>query len=749
MEHTIEEETRFSATAPRSRGLQVRRIYGATLFLMTGAFLLFAVSSWLETRQSALKELAHASRMMRDSTAAVLAHQESMLRVLGRRLEDLGALHAPAEGRRLMDLMLSLNEVVAGFGLARPDGQLVLVSGVPPDHPLPNLLEQEASHAGLMEALDHDGMVVGRTYWFPLLERWLIPVRIALRDTRGDAVLVMAAGIDIDAETAMWNAIDIKPGMEVMVLRDDGFAQLVLPAGLPERAVTYGAPVAARPHAGGGDGGGLTVDMAIERYPLRVVARYGGATVAMTYARQMSVPLLLFTAAMVLGWVAFRLIRQKQQQYEDDLIRQATHDRLTRLPNRLMLEDRLRQEIRRAHRSGRPLAVMYVDLDQFKRVNDSYGHAVGDGLLLAAAQRLSACLRAGDTVGRLGGDEFLLLFPDLHSVADVQVLADRVLEAFDGRVLVEGRELFTTASIGVAMCPDDGADSGTLLQNADTALYRAKDAGRNGVRFFRQEYSRAATRRVVVEHALHLALEQNELRVVYQPKCDARSRRWMGAEALLRWHSATLGEVSPAEFIPVAEDTGLIAALGRFVLVRALEDLVQIHTIAPAFTMAVNVSVRQFSSPNLVTGVMDLLEEFGVAPAMLELEVTESIMAATVPQLDLLRDAGLRLAIDDFGTGFSSLSYLKRLPVTTLKLDREFVRDLETDAADKALLKAMIRLAQELDLETVAEGVETEGQAAFLQQQGVSQLQGYLLARPMAVEDLLVRLQAPAVANSR
>ncbi len=750
MEQKTEEDAEFPAAAPPSRGLQVRRIYGATVFLMTGAFLLFAVSSWFETRQSALQELAHASRMMRDSTAAVLGHQESMLRVLGRRLEDLGALHAPAEGRRLMDLMLSLNEVVAGFGLARPDGQLVLVSGIPPDRPLPNLREQEPSRTGLMEALDHDGMVVGRTYYFPLLERWLIPVRIALRDHRGDVVMVMAAGIDIDADMAMWNSIDVKPGMEIMVLRADGLPQLVLPARLPERAVTYGTPVAVGAAArGGDDGGGLTVDMAIERYPLRVVARYDGATVAMDYFRHMSVALLLFAAAMVLGWVAFRLIRQKQQQYEDDLIRQATHDRLTRLPNRLMLEDRLRQEIRRVQRSGCPLAVMYVDLDQFKRVNDSFGHAVGDGLLLAAAQRLSACLRAGDTVGRLGGDEFLLLFPDLHSVADVRVLADRVLEAFDGRVLVEGHELFTTASIGVAMCPDDGTDSGTLLQNADTALYRAKDAGRNSVRFFRPEYSRAATRRVVVEHALHLALEQEELRVVYQPKCDARSRRWVGAEALLRWHSATLGEVSPAEFIPVAEDTGLIAALGHFVLVRALEDLVHIQTIAPAFTMAVNVSVRQFNSPHLVTGVMELLEEFGVAPAMLELEVTESIMAATVPQLDLLREAGLRLAIDDFGTGFSSLSYLKRLPVTTLKLDRVFVRDLESDAADKALLKAMIRLAQELDLETVAEGVETAGQASFLQQQGVSQLQGYLLARPMAVDELLVCLEEPAARSSR
>ncbi|MDZ7752837.1 MAG: EAL domain-containing protein [Gammaproteobacteria bacterium] len=498
MEQTIQEETRFHVAPPRRRGLQVRRIYLATVFLMTGAFLLFAISSWIETRRTASNELEHASRMLHDATTVVLAHQESMLRVLGRRLED-----------------------------------------------------------------------------------------------------------------------------------------------------------------------------------------------------------------------------------------------------------RLRQEIARVGRSGRSLAVMYVDLDQFKRVNDSFGHTVGDGLLLAAAHRLNACLREGDTVGRLGGDEFLLLFPDLHSAADAQPLADRVLEAFDGRFLVEGRELFSTASIGVALCPDDGTDSGTLLQNADTALYRAKDAGRHGVCFFRQEYSRAATRRVVVENALHLALERDELRVVYQPKCDARSRRWMGAEALLRWHSATLGEVSPGEFIPVAEDTGLIAALGQFVLVRAVEDLVRIQAVAPDFTMAVNVSVRQFDSPNLVTGVVDLLEQFGIAPAMLELEVTESIMAATIPQLDLLREAGLRLAIDDFGTGFSSLSYLKRLPVTTLKLDREFVRDLETDPADKALLKAMIKLAQELDLETVAEGVETEGQAAFLQQQRVSQLQGYLLARPMPVDELLVRLQEPGRRSSR
>ncbi|MCG6965605.1 MAG: GGDEF domain-containing phosphodiesterase, partial [Chromatiaceae bacterium] len=301
-------------------------------------------------------------------------------------------------------------------------------------------------------------------------------------------------------------------------------------------------------------------------------------------------------------------------------------------------------------------------------------------------------------------------------------------------------ELFGTVSIGIALYPDDGSQTATLLQNADTALYRAKDEGRNCVCFFQPQHSMATARRTLVENALRNALERGEMRVEYQPKADGRSLAWESAEALLRWRSDDLGDVSPVEFIPVAEETGLIDVLGWFVLESALRDLQRIRELDPDFGMAVNVSVRQFRDAGFIPRLLEYLEGTGLPPGSLELEVTESIMAEAVPELEILREAGLRLAIDDFGTGFSSLSYLKRLPVTTLKLDREFVRDLETDNADRALITAMIAVARELELDTVAEGVETQGQLDFLRARNCSQLQGYRLGRPMPIGDLLAGL---------
>ncbi|MCB1788475.1 MAG: EAL domain-containing protein, partial [Gammaproteobacteria bacterium] len=428
------------------------------------------------------------------------------------------------------------------------------------------------------------------------------------------------------------------------------------------------------------------------------------------------------------------------REFEGNLIYQASHDALTGLPNRVLLEDRVMHDIARARRNKRRVAIMYLDLDQFKRVNDGFGHKTGDLMLRVCADRLLSNLRDADTVGRLGGDEFLVVLPDLSDATVVRTLAYRLLEDFRRPLRVQGRDLFSTVSIGVAVFPDDGERAEILLQNADTALYRAKDGGRDNVCFFQPQHSQAAARRTEVESALRDALVQDELSVVYQPKANGRTLQWDGAEALVRWHSGQLGDVSPAEFIPVAEDSGLIDAIGWFVIDSALRDLHRIRERVPDFGMAVNVSVRQFRDPTFIRHLLDRLHKADVPCHALELEVTESIMAEGVPELEALREAGLRLAIDDFGTGFSSLSYLKRLPVTTLKLDRAFVSDLETDNADRALITAIMAVARELDLDTVAEGVETQGQLAFLQARHCSHLQGYLLGRPMPLADLLDRL---------
>lgn len=750
-----------SATHPVSldlplRGLRgrssARLVYGSTMLVMLLAFLLFSVDTWMQTRSAFERELDHLNRTMVQTTEAVFANQESMLRLLGRRLEEVGALQDPERGRALVEQMMAINTWMAGFGLARPDGQLLLVSRVPPGRPLPNLMAREASRSGFEDALSRQDMVIGRTYFFPLLERWLIPVRLALRDAKGEVSLVMTAGINIDAATAMWNIIDfresIRAGMQVILVRDDGFVQLQLPARIAQREHLYAEPLGTGPmplEPSDIDDpwmrGHLARVRPLERLPMASVATVSPQEVRAAYFEAMFVPLTLFIAAQTLGWLFYRYLRRNQEAYERHLIHHATHDALTTLPNRLLLADRVNQDIARARRNRTHVAVMYVDLDQFKRVNDSFGHKVGDRLLRACAERLRQILRDGDTVGRLSGDEFLVVFPDLAEADRARGLAARIIEEFHRPFNLAGRELFSTASIGVALYPHDGDDADQLLQNADAALYQAKADGRNSFCFFEPRHNAATARRILVESALRSAIDKQELRVVYQPKAGGESLKWEGAEALLRWESGTLGTVSPAEFIPVAEETGLIDQLGWFVIDKVLEDLHWMRECMIDFGVAVNVSVRQFRDPEFIPQLLTRLRASGVPPGLLELEVTESIMAESIPQLGKLRDAGLRLAIDDFGTGFSCLSYLKRLPVTTLKLDREFVRDLEVDSADKALVTAMLAIAREFDLETVAEGVETDGQLAFLRAQRCSQIQGYLLGEPMPIDALLAELR--------
>ena len=722
---------------------QVGRIYAGTVGLLTVAFVLFAFNAWYATQRVFGNELEHANRLLRQSSEAVLAHEESVLRVLGRRLEEADALLYPERSRHLIDQMLEINTAMAGFGLVRPDGQLVLVSGVPAERNLPSLLDRAESREGFLSALQSDQMVIGRTYFFPLLQKWLIPVRLAMRNAAGEVVLVMAAGINIDSKEALWQAIEVKPGMQLALLRDDGYPQLVLPTSPDQREAVYAAPLTAHdgaPLMGSEDETALVRTERLGRYPLTVVTRYERQTLVDTYLRDMTMPALLYLIALAMGWLLFQYLQQKQREFEGNLIYQASHDALTGLPNRMLLEDRVMHDIARARRNKRRVAIMYLDLDQFKRVNDGFGHKTGDLMLRVCADRLLSNLRDADTVGRLGGDEFLVVLPDLSDATAVRTLAYRLLEDFRRPLRVQGRDLFSTVSIGVAVFPDDGERAEILLQNADTALYRAKDGGRDNVCFFQPQHSQAAARRTEVESALRDALVHDELSVVYQPKANGRTLQWDGAEALLRWHSGQLGDVSPAEFIPVAEDSGLIDAIGWFVIDSALRDLHRIRERAPDFGMAVNVSVRQFRDPTFIRHLLERLHKADLPCHALELEVTESIMAEGVPELEALREAGLRLAIDDFGTGFSSLSYLKRLPVTTLKLDRAFVSDLETDNADRALITAIMAVARELDLDTVAEGVETQGQLAFLQARHCSHLQGYLLGRPMPLADLLDRL---------
>lgn len=418
----------------------------------------------------------------------------------------------------------------------------------------------------------------------------------------------------------------------------------------------------------------------------------------------------------------------------------AHYDVLTGLPNRTQWNERAHQELRNAARQGDGLAVLFLDLDQFKAVNDSLGHPVGDQLLSGVARRFSACLRENDFLARLGGDEFVVLLPHLEYPEAAAVVARKLISALQAPMSIEGHELTVSASIGIAVYPSDGEDVSTLLKHADVAMYCAKDHGRNAYHYFKPEMDVHALERLMLENALRRAIERNELVLHYQPQVSADDARMLGCEALVRWQHPELGLLQPIQFIGVAEESGLILPLGNWVLATASRQLAAWQAEGLNLLMAVNISALQFRQSDFVDGVRRILAETGADPNRLELELTESALMQPTPEvlarMNQLREIGIRLALDDFGTGYSSLSYLKRLPIRRLKLDRSFVKDVPGDQEDVAIAMATLSLARDLGMDVVAEGVETEIQRQFLAERGCPVMQGYLFSRPLPVDEL-------------
>ncbi|MGH8808861.1 MAG: putative bifunctional diguanylate cyclase/phosphodiesterase [Noviherbaspirillum sp.] len=429
----------------------------------------------------------------------------------------------------------------------------------------------------------------------------------------------------------------------------------------------------------------------------------------------------------------------ERKAFEEKVRHQATHDALTGLPNRNLLHDRLQQAILNAQRSGGIAAVAFIDLDQFKFVNDSLGHQVGDELLKVVTARLKSCLRASDTVARQGGDEFVLVLSNQKNTESVTDMVRRIIAAVAEPWSVNGLELHVTCSVGVSVFPADGKDAETLLRNADSAMYKAKELGRNNFEYFAAEMNLHATEHLEMLNSLRYALASDEFMLEYQPKVHLASGRVVGAEALIRWRSASRGLVPPASFIPLAEESGMIIAIGEWVLRTACAQNVAWQRAGfPAIPISVNLSPRQLVRNDIVRLVADVLQSTGLDARHLELEITETVVMRDVDKslatLKKLKELGVKISIDDFGTGYSSLNYLKRFPVDTLKIDRSFVHDIATDQDGAAIVKAMISLAHILNLQVVAEGVEAEEQCRFLMDNGCDEVQGYYFGRPLSVD---------------
>lgn len=430
------------------------------------------------------------------------------------------------------------------------------------------------------------------------------------------------------------------------------------------------------------------------------------------------------------------------KEAEEKIYRQANYDDLTELPNRALIFDRLGQAVASAKEAGRTTALMTISLDNYKKINETLGHVIGDGFLKVVAQRLNESLRGAETAGRVGADEFAIILPDKESAFLPKIVARRILNRLIEPFHVSDHELFTSVSIGITVCPMDGDDPGILLRNAVAAMHKAKEDGRNNYRFFSQKMNEESTERLNLETDLRRALEKDQLLLFYQPIVEAASRKMVGAEALVRWQHAERGLVSPDQFIFLAEETGLVVSIGEWILCTACKHAKQFQESGfPHINIAVNVSPEQIWSGLLIESVKKALDQSGLEPQYLDLEMTEGVCmdnsARTVETLNQLNRMGVRISIDDFGTGYSSLSYLKRYPFHKLKIDRAFVSDLPSDPDDVALVEAVLAMAKSLKLQVLAEGVETEEQCQYLTWRQCDLLQGFYFSRPMPVEEFL------------
>jgi diguanylate cyclase (GGDEF)-like protein/PAS domain S-box-containing protein len=435
-----------------------------------------------------------------------------------------------------------------------------------------------------------------------------------------------------------------------------------------------------------------------------------------------------------------------RKKAQDDLFRQANYDALTGLPNRVLATDRLQQSIRNAARSGKHVAVVFIDIDNFKHINDTLGHVFGDRILVKVSEYLAHCMRDSDTVARWGGDEFLVITPELQSLDQVEVVVEKIIEELGHPIVIDGREFTTTASLGITGYPDDAENVDELLSHADTAMYQAKSAGKNTYRFYTPDMNVKVSRHLEIEAALRYAIERNELALYYQPMIELGSGKVFGAEALLRWNSSTLGTVPPDQFIPLAEETGLIFSIGNWVIDTACRDAARwLAEGFPDVRIAINISSRQIRRGDFPDIMRDTLRKYRLAPETVMIEITESLLLDenedNIRTLDELSRSGLSLSLDDFGTGYSSLSYLKRFPFDEVKIDRSFVRDITTDESDAALCRAIIAMAQSLNLTVIGEGVETREQLDFLTKHGAHYVQGYYFSPAITAEEFLAYLR--------
>lgn len=736
-------------------------------FTFSGLIFLFYVSylKWQGINQGYCERQHSIVTLLANTTHSLLVTEEMMLDVLGNELiKDETYKHQVAT-RRILNDLLKLNPSIGGFGLATPDGHLTLVSSSLDIKKLPNLREQNESKESFEYALKKDKMVLGRTYFMESLNEWVIPMRKSLRDPDGRVLAVMTAGLRVSGASKIFqNKLHFSDFHSVEIIRNLDFYEQFHSSEKVDLYKVYNTPVPAsvidtslaslaekydltleQMKASGAaydyvtkNRQGERVQCVVQydnRYELWITSQVPVRIIVSDFRKVMMYYTLIFVAVGSIYFLLFRFIATAENQRRDELIHQALHDSLTGLPNRSYLRKAIVDWMRP---DGHPFSILYIDMDHFKSVNDSFGHQFGDSVLCELVSRLQRQVGEENLIIRQGGDEFLIITPLIEDEALI-VFANSIAAALSSPYRIEHFNVTLGVSIGVAKYPEHGEDLDMLLRGADIAMYESKKI-RNSVQLFAPSMQDGYLSRLEIEHHLRNGLDGEELFMVYQPQIDS-SGCFYGVESLLRWNSKALGSVRPDHFIPIAEASGLMPQLGNFVLRRTLQDMYELQQIlGRTWQVSLNVSVRQFMQAGFLDELKTEIEDVGISKALITLEITENIFIDDIDYiLELLaqiHDWGIRISMDDFGTGYSSLSMLRKLPVDELKIDKSFVDTTLNDKTAQKMIRNIIAIGKNLEMSVLAEGVETLSQVAMLKSFDCDYFQGYYYARPLPVEDL-------------
>ena len=731
------------------------------LFLVTGG--LFLWYSWKTQKDNELQYIATLAELTGKSINVFFDRQEQIIKGVAANLPN------PSNTGELWNIHRQLKKAgtiypqFTRFTLSDRQGRILVSSDIGPDGRFPSRNNVPDFQVAVKKMDEGTDLYLDKAFKSFFDGQWTIPVRYALRDGSGKVVNVLSGTLPVSEQQALWNDVSLTKDAALGLLRDDAFLISRYPG--PQKMnfeEMYGKPRDGRlvehlrenhfPRRGVTEGFNsvakadyLFAFYRLEHHPLTVFLSTPLSHLRAKWFSQIQVVLWLAMIQAVGGLVIFRWSLKRQWSWEKE--REASeaqieflahHDALTKLPNRVLAADRIRQAFSFAERDRAKVALMYLDLDNFKAINDSLGHGIGDQVLCQVSERLQNCLRETDTLSRLGGDEFLIILASVSHPDRMTRIIEAILGSLEPAIEVDGHELSTTASIGIAIFPDDGADFDTLQKKADMAMYHAKEAGRNTYRFFTQEMNVGADESLRIRNWLRQGLARDEFVLHYQPQVDVRSGKVVGAEALIRlYREGKL--ISPARFIPIAEDSGLIVPMGHWVLREACRQASLWHRNGQTdFTIAVNVSAVQLHRGDLEESVIEALQASGLPPSALELELTESMLVENAERvLDIvhrLQAIGVRFSIDDFGTGYSSLAYLKRFNLFKLKIDRSFVHDMTHDPDDAAIVRALIQMSHSLGIRTIAEGVEEDDTRTALADLGCDEIQGYLYSPPLAAE---------------